>query len=53
MTLYVVIVLDKETGPYIWTDSLESAYANYVAAEATHETGFRAIVKAVEIETEV
>lgn len=53
MKLYVVIVLDKETGPYVWTDSLESAYAHYAATEATHETGLKAVVKTVQIESQV
>jgi len=47
--LYLVVLLDKDVGPYVWTDTSELGYAYHAASEAMRETGFKAIVKTIEI----
>lgn len=47
--LHLVVILDKDVGPYVWTDSTELGYAYHAASEAMRETGFKAIVKTIEI----
>ena len=45
--IYVVVVLDKENGPYVYSDYAYEQDAYHSSSEAIVETGFKAIVRRV------
>jgi hypothetical protein len=47
--LHIIIVLDTDRGPYVWSDNDCLGEANISAYEAMQETGFKAIVKTIQI----
>jgi hypothetical protein len=48
--IYVVVVLDKENGPYVYSDFDDVASAIDCASEAMVETWYKAIVRRVCLE---
>ena len=49
MTLFVVVAIDPEDGPYVYSDSTCSGEAECSASEARHETGQAVLVKPIEL----
>ena len=49
MKLYVIIVLDPEDGPYVASDDTCPGDAFQTASEVRHETGYKTLVKCIEI----
>ena len=49
MTLYIVIVLDPIEGAYVWSDNTCAGEAGCSASDANHETGYKTIIREVEI----
>ena len=49
MTIYITIVLDTLTGPYVWSDDTCGAEADMSAVNARDETGYATVVKCVEV----
>jgi len=49
MTLFVVVAIDPDSGPYVYSDSSCSGEAECSASEARHETGQAVLVKRIEL----
>lgn len=48
--LYLIIVLDHELGPYVYSGTDCDGEAGCTASEAKHETGFNTVVKCIEVD---
>ena len=45
--LHIVICFDPHNGPYVWSDNTCLGEATCSATEATHETGYKCVIKTV------
>lgn len=50
MKLYVIIVLDSEDGPYVYSDCDCDGEAGCIASEAANETGYVTLVKRIDLD---
>ena len=49
MILYIVIAIDPDNGPYVWSDNTCKRVAECRVSECMHETGHNALVKSVKL----
>ncbi len=49
--LHVVIVLDPNDGAYVWSEYACLSEANLSSYEAKHDTGYKVLVKSINLNT--